>query len=42
MVGAWLFFGVNSAIPVVGNPNAGWRPGRQLCLFSGAALIAGN
>ena len=25
-----------------GNPNAGWRPGRQLCLFSGAALIAGN
>ena len=27
--------GINSAIPVVGNPNAGWRPGRQLCLFSG-------
>ena len=27
---------------LAGNPNAGWRPGRQLCLFSGAALIAGN
>ena len=24
------------------NPNAVWWPGRQLCLFSGAALIAGN
>ena len=22
-------------LPVVENPNAGWRPGRQLCLFSG-------
>ena len=27
---------------LAGDPNAGWRPGRQLCLFSGAALIAGN
>ena len=27
---------------LAGTPNAGWRPGRQLCLFSGAALIAGN
>ena len=27
---------------LAGNPNAGWQPGRQCCLFSGAALIAGN
>ena len=27
---------------LAGNPNAGWQPGRQLCLFSGAALIAGS
>ena len=27
---------------LAGTPNAGWRPGRQLCLFSGAALIAGS
>ena len=25
-----------------GKPECRWRPGRQLCLFSGAALIAGN
>ena len=34
-VGAWLVFGIGSAIALAGNPNAGWRPGRQLCLFSG-------
>ena len=27
---------------LAGTPNAGWRPGRRLCRFSGAALIAGN
>ena len=27
---------------LAGDPNAGWQPGRQLCLFSGAALIAGS